>query len=691
MKSRVLTDRIAQLFRSIHRLDTLIFRLLLLAGLPLIFTSIIGLLGYRNIITPSILESSLINLNQDNVNKVSLVETWIESQLCKARYIGSMDCTQNWEIPTMLTESRRIADSFQDIFAIVIADADGNVVVDSIHGTGGSIRERPYFQSALSGKPTVTDLLETKTSGIAVLIFAAPIKSEKSDVVHGVAMVVINPLTLYQVLQSDPDDQPSRSFIVNTQGKIATGPDLGRTYVQTDRLDEEIVPSYVNHSGHNVFGIVSSVKGTPWKLVTESPVSDLTSRFKEYNLLLTRTVLVALIITGILAILLALSIQRPVSRLYRYSREVTKQPGKSVVVPFPAYAPTELRILHSTLLKMTETIDSRTRDLKEAHNLLANTQEIAHLGSWSITPPSTTLMCSDEIYRILGLPESCDHLDISTVLRIIDREDRGGFIHEFIRSIREGEPGFEREQRIHREDTGETRVVLQRCIHKRDSAGRLIQTIGMTHDITEQARMQRSLESAVEEKTVLLQEVNHRVRNNLSVMLGILNLQKSHLPDGASAYDMITIAHDRIGAIALVHNLLMDNDNLSSIDLKQYISGLLIYIKESQNKLSVTVVQSVQSVSLEVNSAISLGLILNELVLNSYSHAFKGGAGTITINARQDPDSHIRLDVIDNGTGFNVSEEHTGLGRYLINQLVKQLNGSFEYLDGPGTHAVLVF
>lgn len=691
MRTHRLSHRIIQVFRDICLFDTVMFRLLLLAGIPLILTSIFALHGYRNIVIPSTLENNLTALQQENADQTSLVEAWIKEQLSKARYIGSMGCVQSWEISSMLTESRRIADSFEDIFAVVISDTEGNVVVDSIHGTGGSIRDRPFFQKAMSGGTAVTDLLVTKTSGIAVLIFATPIKFSTSNAVGGAVLVVVNPFTLYQMLEADPQDQSSRTFLVNAQGVIASGPDLGSIYVQKDRLDDTIVSSYVNHLDRRVFGASSSVADTPWTLVTESSVSNVLSRFREYNLLLTRTVLVTLMITSVMAILLALSIQRPVRQLYRYSREVTKQQRKSSVVPFPAYAPKELRTLHSTLFEMTKTIDSRTRDLEEAHNLLTHTQKIAHLGSWSITPPSTTLMCSDEISRILGLSETCDHLNISIVLRAIDREDRGGFIHEYFRSIREGDSGFEKEHRIRREDTGETRIVLQRCVHVRDTAGRLIRTIGMTHDITEQARMQRSLKKTLEEKTVLLQEVNHRVRNNLAVILGILNLQQSYLPEGASAFDALTTAHSRIAAIALVHNLLLDNDNLSSIDLRQYISGLLIHIKESQNKPTVTIVQSVESVSLDVNSAIPLGLILNELILNSYSHAFESDSGTITVNARHDPDRHIRFEVMDNGTGFNASKEHTGLGRYLINQLVNQLDGSFEYSEGPGTHAVLVF
>jgi two-component sensor histidine kinase len=212
-----------------------------------------------------------------------------------------------------------------------------------------------------------------------------------------------------------------------------------------------------------------------------------------------------------------------------------------------------------------------------------------------------------------------------------------------------------------------------------DGAGTQTILLAM-EDITDRKRSEKRMKAALEEKEILLKEVHHRVKNNLQIISSLLKIQS-----GISTDDNMRVSlresQDRIQAIALVHEKLYGSDSLSSIDMGQYAEGLaaqLIRSYDGSERISLQV--QAARVSLGVETALSCGLILNELVSNALKHAFPNGQrGTVRVEVRAGKGRQVMLEVGNDGLAFpeGLSEAQGGsLGLRLVRQLAEQLGGS---------------
>jgi PAS domain S-box-containing protein len=146
---------------------------------------------------------------------------------------------------------------------------------------------------------------------------------------------------------------------------------------------------------------------------------------------------------------------------------------------------------HAGNLAMYVDITQRKRDeaaLRESEERLRRAQEIAHLGSWDLDLAENKLTWSDEVYRIFGLAPQEFSATYEAFLDAIHPDDRAAVDAAYSGSVREGRDGYEIEHRIVRRDTGEIRVVHEKCEHRRDASGRIIRSVGMVHDITERRK-----------------------------------------------------------------------------------------------------------------------------------------------------------------------------------------------------------
>jgi PAS domain S-box-containing protein len=134
------------------------------------------------------------------------------------------------------------------------------------------------------------------------------------------------------------------------------------------------------------------------------------------------------------------------------------------------------------------------RQLQESESRQRNAQQLAHLGSWTLDLVKNKLTWSDEVYRIFGLRPQEFGATYEAFLAAVHPDDRAAVDAAYSNSVRENRDGYEIEHRVVRKDTGEVRVVLERCEHTRDAAGRIIRSTGMVHDIT--ARKQAEEENA---------------------------------------------------------------------------------------------------------------------------------------------------------------------------------------------------
>jgi len=197
------------------------------------------------------------------------------------------------------------------------------------------------------------------------------------------------------------------------------------------------------------------------------------------------------------------------------------------------------------------------------------------------------------------------------------------------------------------------------------------------------------------EKEWLLKEIHHRVKNNLQIVISLLNSQSIYL-DNQDAIDAIRNSQHRMHAMSLIHQKLYQTDNLATIDMNWYIKELVAYMRESfPTETSITFQLQIAPLELDVAQAVPLGLILNEAVSNAIKYAFKGRQqGIISITLITLDDAHRELCIFDNGNGLPQQlnmEETTTLGMSLMRGLSEQLDGTFEVKNQQGTIIRVVF
>ena len=199
------------------------------------------------------------------------------------------------------------------------------------------------------------------------------------------------------------------------------------------------------------------------------------------------------------------------------------------------------------------------------------------------------------------------------------------------------------------------------------------------------------LKQAVETKEMLLQEVHHRVKNNLQVILSMIRLQNDEIKDKVIKEKFINL-ENQINAIAKTYNMLLMKDDLEEIDMQEYIDSLLLDIQETVNYESHQIsIKTDIDAMIPLRESVYIGLIINELVTNAYKYAFDDHKGTVYISLHHNKNDFI-LTVEDDGKGFMVEENNNTLGLKLIHTLVyNQLGGNMETFTNNYTKYIIRF
>ncbi|MFT6746073.1 MAG: PAS domain S-box-containing protein [Glaciecola sp.] len=225
--------------------------------------------------------------------------------------------------------------------------------------------------------------------------------------------------------------------------------------------------------------------------------------------------------------------------------------------------------------------------------------------------------------------------------------------------------------------------------------GETIGTVGVIKDISELKKSEIKLRESVEQKEVLLREVHHRVKNNLQVINSILKLQSFHIKD-EKALMAISDCQTRIKSMAFIHESLYQSNDLSQVNFSEYLRTLcnnLLFSYQIESK-KITIDLQVIDVSLSLDSGISCGLIVNELISNAFKHAFSDkDSGKIIVSLKSTEKGHCLI-VQDDGKGIPKSinyKKTNSLGLQLVIGLVDQIDGKIQHKNEGGTKFIINF
>jgi PAS domain S-box-containing protein len=229
-----------------------------------------------------------------------------------------------------------------------------------------------------------------------------------------------------------------------------------------------------------------------------------------------------------------------------------------------------------------------------------------------------------------------------------------------------------------------------------DASGRMIGAATIARDITERKQVEAHLKASLHEKEVLLQEIHHRVKNNLQMVSSLLSLQANAIQDHRiRAY--FQDSQERIKAMALIHEKLYQSGDLAQIDFAEYLqdlaTGLLRSYRIGQGRLALEI--STDEARFPIATAIPCALLLHELLSNCLKHAFPGGrSGTIAVTLHGHSAHTYVLTVRDNGVGLPPGlavPSAASLGLRLVYLLAEQLHGTLRFEQREGTSVTLTF
>ncbi len=213
--------------------------------------------------------------------------------------------------------------------------------------------------------------------------------------------------------------------------------------------------------------------------------------------------------------------------------------------------------------------------------------------------------------------------------------------------------------------------------------------LSMLYFLQKSKKATRIIRAKNAENELLLKEIHHRVKNNLEMVKSLIALQSAQIEDPATKEAMVA-SQNRVQSMGIIHQKLYQGENLGSIEMKDYFinlsEGILdTFDAEDQVKIEC----AMDNLDLDVDTAVPIGLIVNELLTNALKYAFpEHQQGIINISLKKDTNDNLKLQVRDNGVGKTegLAPKGTGFGAQLVKLLTQQLNGKMTEHNDEGTH-----
>jgi PAS domain S-box-containing protein len=315
----------------------------------------------------------------------------------------------------------------------------------------------------------------------------------------------------------------------------------------------------------------------------------------------------------------------------------------------------------------------------------------ADLAYFECNPEASTVLRSPQLDAMFGFAQDEPSDALEPFLNRIHPEDRPLLEADIDRVVRTVGSYLQQDYRVVLPD-GTIRWLTTQGESIRDPETQGVLIVGVSLDVTHIKQSEERLRAALEDRDLLIGEVNHRVKNSLQLVASILSLEAGSATT-EEAKDKLAAARDRIDAVAAIHAALYQGEDVRRVAFGDYLERLCKHLATSlgATQRGIAVKVDTDAILIETNKAITLSIIVNELVANAFKHAFPGENtdGTVSVGLRRDDPATVTLTVADNGTGSDQSalEGETrskGLGTRLIEGSVRQLAGSMRTEGGNG-------
>jgi two-component sensor histidine kinase len=326
--------------------------------------------------------------------------------------------------------------------------------------------------------------------------------------------------------------------------------------------------------------------------------------------------------------------------------------------------------------------------LRLSERRLLEAQSIGRIGDWEFDPQKRIFTFSKEMFELFERDPTGEPLSLSEAMEYFAPENiplvKEYFRHAFATGV-----GWEHETAM---NLPSGRPTWHRSIGRAviDDQGKIIKIHGVTQDITRSKQAEDSLRHALSEKETLIRELYHRTKNNLQIVRSLMNLQASDV-DSPETQAIVKEMDNRIRGLALVHEMLYRSGDLSQLNLTEYLETLvhqvILNLWGLHSPVSAEVTGEPLPVTLDIASP--CGLVINELLSNTFKYAFPDGRnGDIIIRTDSDGPENLLLEYADTGVGlpegFDPRSQET-LGMQSIFAIVEQQLGgevSIENADG---------
>jgi two-component system response regulator len=353
--------------------------------------------------------------------------------------------------------------------------------------------------------------------------------------------------------------------------------------------------------------------------------------------------------------------------------------------------------------------------LRRERSRLAEAQRIAQLGSWEWDVLENRVTWSDELYRIFGRDRATFGASYEAFLECVLPAERE-LVDAGIRHSVESRTPFRHLYRV-TSGGGQPRWVEGRGTVELDEEGNVLRMAGTAQDVTEREERQAQqllaqqererlnqrlqalnleLQGSLREREVMLQEIHHRVKNNLQVISSLINMQIRKLEAGENR-DALEECKSRVQAIALIHEKLYRAGDYARVPFGDYASSLASSVFQAHRHVAANVKLEleIEELPLAVDQAIPCGLILNELITNALKHGFGDGrTGTVRVRLEQLDRDYVALTVSNDGLALPDAFEarnSRSLGLNLVTTLARQLQAHIEVSREPDTRFRLRF